>query len=315
MESEVLSSGEIRCGRVRVRPLNAMLGAEIDCGPVQDLSADEARFVRQAWLDNLVVLIGGQSLSDDDLIAFTAHFGELKPPLPASQRANGVVLKADPKVSVISNVVENGVAIGSLGDGEAEWHSDYNFNERPYAAAMLHAIELPAAGGDTGWANMYAAYESLPDALARRIEGLSIKHDETYNAAGILRSGYAPITDLRTSPGPIHPIVRTHPETGHDFLYLGRRRNAYVTGLELDESEQLLDALWAHALKPEFQWRHHWQVGDLVVWDNRCTIHHRNAFPASSRRILHKTQTVGERPGRADIGRRTEPHPRSLQAA
>ena len=235
-------------------------------------------------------------ISDDDLVGITRHFGTLKPPLASHQRAANVRELENPNISVISNVVENGIAIGSLGDGEALWHTDYNFSETPYAVAMLYALEVPATGGDTGWSNMYAAYESLPQTMKKRIHGLSIKHDESYNAAGILRKGYAPVTDVRTSPGPVHPIARTHPETGRNCLYLGRRLHAYVNGLNIEESEALLDELWAHAEKPDFQWRHQWRVGDLVVWDNRCTMHHRNPFDPGSRRIMHKTQTIGDRP-------------------
>lgn len=145
---------------------------------------------------------------------FPRHIGEINGALSDQRRASDVKSMANPNISVISNVIENGMAIGSLGDGEALWHTDGNFDEKPYAAAMLHAIEIPPQGGDTSWSNMYAAYDTLPTRLRERIRGLRIKHDLSYNAAGILRRGYAPVTDVRTSPGISHPIVRTHPETG-----------------------------------------------------------------------------------------------------
>jgi taurine dioxygenase len=285
----------IRDGDITIEPFCAPLGAEILCD-LENLTDSAAKTVYQAWLDHLVILVRGQALTDDDLVAITRRFGTLKPPLATYQRAANVGELENPNISIISNVVENGVAIGSLGDGEALWHTDYNFSETPYAAAMLYALEVPTTGGNTGWSNMYAAYETLPQRLRSRIRDLTLKHDESYNAAGILRRGYAPVTDVRAAPGPSHPIVRTHPETGRNCLYLGRRLNAYVNGLRVEDSEALLDELWAHAQKPQFQWHHTWRAGDLVVWDNRCTMHHRDPFDPGLRRIMHKTQTVGDPP-------------------
>ena len=141
---------------------------------------------------------------------------------------------------------------------------------------------------------MYAAYDGLPAALKHRIEGLQIKHDGTYNSGGYLRQGVTATDDPRTSPGALHPLVCTHPETGRRNLYLGRRRNAYLAGLPLDASEALLDELWRHATRPELSWYNSWQVGDLVMWDNRCTMHRRNPFAPDSRRVMHRTQVQGE---------------------
>ncbi len=221
--------------------------------------------IYQALLNHLILLFRGQSLTDGELFAFTQRYGQVIRTLPEHQKAANVRPFDHPNVSVVSNVVENGVVIGNLGDGEAYWHSDLNFEEVPYAASVLYALEVPAWGGNTGFSNMYLAYETLPSDLRERIGGLTIKHDASHNAAGILRRGYSVPTDVRVSPGPSHPIVRTHPETGHDCLYLGRRNFAYVNGLEIDESERLLDALWTHALKRELQWHHEWRVGDVLV--------------------------------------------------
>ena len=131
-------------------------------------------------------------------------------------------------------------------------------------------------------------------ALKARIDGLKIKHDGTYNSGGYVRLGVTPSDDPRTSPGAFHPLVCTHPDTGRRMLYLGRRRNAYIGGLELAESEALLDELWSYVARPEFACEHVWRVGDLVLWDNRCTMHRRDAFDPGSRRIMHRTQVKGE---------------------
>jgi taurine dioxygenase len=137
---------------------------------------------------------------------------------------------------------------------------------------------------------MYAACDALPEPPRRRIAGLFLKHDATYNSGGYVRHGIRPTDDPLTSQGVCHPLVVTHPETGRQALYLGRRRNAYVVGLPLDESEALLDELWRYATQDELTWRHQWRPGDLVLWDNRSTMHRRDAFDPNARRILHRTQ-------------------------
>jgi taurine dioxygenase len=140
---------------------------------------------------------------------------------------------------------------------------------------------------------MYAIYDALPAPLKQRLANLRIKHDGTYNSGGYIRQGVTPTDDPRESPGAYHPLVCTHPETGRRMLYLGRRRNAYIEGLGVAASEALLDTLWAYAERSEFTWRHRWRVGDLVLWDNRCTMHRRDAFDPASRRIMHRTQIKG----------------------
>jgi taurine dioxygenase len=171
-----------------------------------------------------------------------------------------------------------------------------SYNPEPPSASALFAIEVPPAGGDTGFANMYLAYETLPDELRRQVEGRLCRHDSTYNSAGELRRGFKEVTDPREAPGADHPIVRTHPVTGRKALFLGRRRNAYIQGLDLNDSERLLDALWAHAIRPELTWYQQWRVGDLVMWDNRCVMHRRDEFDPNSRRLMHRSQIKGNRP-------------------
>jgi taurine dioxygenase len=167
---------------------------------------------------------------------------------------------------------------------------------KPPKASMLYAIEVPSHGGNTAFCSMYAVYESLPAALKTRIEGLAIKHDGTYNSGGYVRQGVTPTGDPRTSPGALHPLVCTHFDTGRRLLYLGRRRNAWIAGMDLAESETLLDELWTYVARPEAAWEHVWRVGDLVLWDNRCTMHRRDAFDPGARRIMHRTQIKAEAP-------------------
>lgn len=291
---------------IEVRPIRAALGAEVVCTDIRRLDVESIKALYQAYLDHLVLLVRGQTLSDDDLLDLGQKFGELE---AGSARPVGVRGLERAEIVVISNVVDKGIPIGSLGYGEAVWHSDMSFNEIPTAASLLYGIEVPPAGGNTGFSNMYLALETLPEALRQKVQGLTIKNDASRTSAGELRPGFPQVVDIPTCSGPSHPIVRTHVETRHNCLYLGRRPNAYVNGLALEDSETVLGELWAHATRPELTWHHEWRVGDLLIWDNRCTLHHRDPFDANHRRILHKTQTKGERPCCLPAAS-TLPHPR-----
>jgi len=277
---------------VNVVPTGKALGAEIPDVDLKRISDQDFAAIHRAWLDHLVILFRGQQLTDEDLIAFSRRFGDLD--WAPVQETGRRFVTGHPEIYVVSNVIENGVPIGSLGAGEAVWHTDMSYLEDPPKASILHALEVPAQGGKTFFSNMYRAYELLPDALKQRIAGLQLKHDGTYNSGGYVRQGVIAVDDPVTSPGVYHPLVCTHPETARRVLYLGRRRNAYVGGLPLAESEALLDELWSFAARDEVVWGHDWQVGDVVLWDNRCAMHRRDPFDADSRRILHRTQIKGE---------------------
>jgi taurine dioxygenase len=279
---------------VKVIPGGKTLGAEIQGVDIRTMTDDEFAFVIRAWLDHLVVLVRGQTLTDHDLIAFSRRLGDLD--WAPVQETGRRFVEGHPEIYVVSNVMEKGVPIGSLGAGEATWHTDMSYLENPPKASMLYALEVPPAGGDTYFCSMYRAYEALPDALKQRISGLALKHDGTYNSGGYVRQGVFATDDPVHSPGVYHPLVCTHSETGRRLLYLGRRRNAYIGGLPLAASEALLDELWSHATQEEFAWHNHWQAGDLVLWDNRCTMHRRDRFDPNSRRIMHRTQIKGESP-------------------
>ena len=274
----------------QIRKVGKALGADLDgVDLAEPLAASTLAAIRKAWLDHLVIRFRGQVLSDPQLIAFSALFGELDPPGPNPY--GRPFLPEHPEMNVISNIKgQDGVPIGGLGDGEAIWHADMTYTENPPMGAILHALEVPPSGGDTYWANMYLAYETLPATLKKRIDGRKAIHDATYNSAGLIRKGYAELTDPRKAPGAQHPLVRTHPETSRKSLFLGRRRNSYVVGLELAESEALLDELWAHATRPELSFRQQWRAGDVLMWDNRCTLHRRDPFDPSARRLMHRTQ-------------------------
>ena len=278
---EVIPSGRACGAEVRgvdlVNPTGAMFGA-----------------VEQALYDHQVVVLRGQPITDLQLIAFGKRFGELEP--PGMSIIGKPYIDEYPDILVISNIIEDGQPKGNLGAGEAIWHTDMSYRDTPVSYAILHALEIPPAGGNTYFANQHLAYDTLPGDLKRALDGKFIIHDETYNSGGQLRKGFREITDPREAPGARHPVFRVHPVTGKKALYLGRRRNACIIGLALDESEQLLDELWAQASKPEFVWCHEWRLGDTLIWDNRCLIHRRDPFDASERRMMHRVQVRGQRP-------------------
>jgi taurine dioxygenase len=274
---------------VEVTPAGA-IGAEVRGVDLAAVAGREIDAIKQAWYRHDVLVFRNQRLTDDDLLAFSRHFGALDP--PPNQGAGRKSPPGYPDVYVVSNVVdEQGEPIGALGDGEALWHTDMSYVAQPPDASMLYSLEIPPVGGDTSFCSMKAALAKMPRALADRIARLDIKHDGTYDSGGYLRKGMAASADPRTSVGTPHPIVIQHPVSGDRGLYLGRRRNAYIMGLEVAESERLLDEIWSYVEAAVYV--HKWRLGDLVLWDNRTTMHRRDAFDPKARRVMHRTQIKG----------------------
>ena len=282
---------------IEIRPTGAALGADVAGAELAAASEATLERIRAAVREHLVLRFRGTDLDDASYVAFGRTFGEIEPPDGHTRTASMTDVEF-PEMSVISNVVENGVAKGEAGDGELKWHTDHGFMERPAGFTMLLAREVPVQGGDTSFLNMYRAYEELPDDLRGRTEGLSLKHQGSHSSTGQRRPGYLDLEsdDSRDLPGAVHPIVRSHPETGCKALFLGRRFGSYIPSLALEASEALLDELWAHATRAELAWTQRWQVGDLIIWDNRCTMHRRDGFAGHGRRSMHRLMTRGERP-------------------
>ena len=282
-----------------IQPTNGALGADvhgIDLG--QPMSDATFQRILDAWGEHLVLRFSGQKLDDHQLMKFSARFGELdRAPIAAAsldRNDSGMAPDAVDWVAVIASVKKNGKAVGGLGSYELVWHTDMSYNDLPPRASLLYALEVPPDGGNTGYLNMYTAYETLPDELKAAVEGKTCIHDSSRNSAGELRKGFQTTLDVRKTPGAIHPLVRLHPLTKRKALFLGRRPGAYIHGLPVEESEKLLDAIWAHTTQPHLAWYQKWRIGDLVLWDNRCVMHRRDAFDESLRRLMHRTQIVGE---------------------
>ncbi len=256
----------------------------------------------------------GRLLEADELHALTAVFGdnEFAPGLVtgygkarradepersvdeqvAELRARGI----DPHLMFLGNVdpaTGERRETDELFFGEWEWHTDMSYLPAPPTFSLLHARMVPD-GGDTSFCSQVLAARTLPDALRERVAGRRIKHDSTYTSAGMLRPGMTPPATPVEAIGPYHPILRRLPGSDREALFLGRRTNAYVEDLPLDESEALLDALWEHATRDDFTYRHRWTVGEVVVWDNRVVMHCRHPFESTQTRFMWRTQTKGE---------------------
>ena len=301
-----------------VVPTPAALGAEIRDFDITTLSDATFRQVHDAWLDNVILIFRGQSVSAGDLVQLVRRFGT---PVSSKnlhqrdlkERAGTDLLRLPPEVTVVSNVKEAGKTIGILGDGEIVWHADFSFKEAPTAARMLVAKEIPPheKGGNTMFLNCYAAYDALTAVQKKRIMGKTIKQGNTVDTAMKLRPGALLDADIRHTPGPSHPIISTHPETGCNSIFLGRRHSAYVNGCTLEESEAILEELWAHSTQPRFIYEHVWAVGDVVIWDNRATLHKRDAFDSTERRVLYAAQVEGHKPFEAADALSRPAHPRA----
>ena len=269
------------------RPLAPALGAEI-MGVDLSKPIDDHVFaqIRDAWHENLVILLRDQELSEEDEVRFAEKFG---PPAVIHTKQ---FVRNHPAVMLISNIREDGKPIGALPDGEMHFHTDQCHQERPAMASMLYAIEVPSAGGNTLFANGYKAYETLPDEIKRRIDGRKALNAYDYDTAATKRG-----TRLADGvPSYVHPVVRTHPATGRKALYVNRLMTVRIEGLPAPESEELLDLLFEHQERREFVYEHVWRPGDLLMWDNRCTLHARTDFSPHERRLMRRVTILGEKP-------------------
>jgi len=280
-----------RTERFEVVPFDAPLGAEIRGLDLARIGEAQGQLVSELLDEHLVLRLRGQALTDPELLRFCRMLGELDPPGPNPY--GEPFHKQHPELNVISNVVEDGRPKGNLGYGEAVWHADMTYVDTPPRAAVLYGLEVPEGQGDTWFANMYAAYDALPDDLKVRIEGRVAIHDASHNSAGMLRKGYEEVTDVTRTPGARQPLVRTDPKSGRKALFLGRRPRSYVVGMELAESEELLDRLWAHATRPELTWVQQWKRNDVLMWNNLAVLHRRDAFDPQVRRVMHRAQIKG----------------------
>ncbi|HTS92930.1 MAG TPA: TauD/TfdA family dioxygenase [Stellaceae bacterium] len=252
---------------------------------------DTIATLRRALLDGLVLCIRGQRLTPPQYLAAMEAFGT-----PMKQTRIASRLGEIPEITVLSSEDRD-----ELGDGKrivvgAHWHSDDSYKRVPCSLTMLYGAEVPPTGGDTQFTNMYAAYDDLSSATKERIAGLKVVHKYDSSRKGT-RVATLRADESSELPDAVHPIVRTHPETGRKALYLNPNRMERIVGMEREESDRLLDELTRHATQAKYQYRHKWRPGDILIWDNRCTMHKANAdYPEGSRRFMHRIIVEGTVP-------------------
>jgi len=278
--------------KVSTRPLSDALGGEvIGLDPREPLDAAAVGTLLAAWHEHLVLLIRGHEMTTDQQLAFATHFGTLaERPKPLEERPEGP--DSDPRVILISNIKENGRHIGSLPYGDMWFHHDTAQIAEPHRATMLHALELPSTGGNTLFANMYLAYDGLPEKIKTRLDGVLALQAFDYTQTAKVD----PWQDLSGIQHHAHPAAITHPATGRKALYVNRLMTVRLEGMDRTESDDLLEVLFEHAERPEIVYEHVWRKGDLLIWDNRCSTHARTDYPPAERRLLRRVSVLGERP-------------------
>jgi taurine dioxygenase len=242
--------------------------------------------LRQLWAHHAVLVFRRQALSETELAEFSAFFGPLERVVRTEWASPGV-----PEVGLISNLKDaQARPIGGLGDGELQWHSDQSYMINPATGAMLYAVELPPEGGTTSWVDLSAAYDALPDRLQRVIEGKRAVFSYVKRLAGYQGVDRVISADAsRKTPPVLHPLVHTHPVTGRKALYLDSTTTVAIEGMDDAGGSALLDEIYAFATQPQFVYRHDWQVGDVVMWDNGFTMHRREPFDPEARRLMKRT--------------------------
>ncbi len=275
----------------RIRPLAGSLGAEISGIDLSEpLSEEQFSFVHRALLEYLVIFFRDQPVGPEQQIAFARRFGDLHihPYIPC--------LEGYPEVLALKSKDDGP---GNMAYQSNTWHTDLTYEAEPPMASVLRAVEVPEAGGDTMWLNLYAAYDALSAPFQKFVSGLTAVHnivasmpsdftDQPYAARQLTRM-------QETSPPVEHPVVRTHPETGKKCLFVNRNFTSHIKGLTRPESDALIGYLLSHAEQPEFQCRFHWQRNSIAMWDNRCTEHYA-LVDYRSRRVMHRVTVCGDRP-------------------
>jgi taurine dioxygenase len=273
---------------IEVIPLSSALGAEIrGVDASQPIGTADFQEIEKAWHDHLVIVLRGQQLDEDQQVAFAQRFGELSP-IHTDHHS-----EKNKAVMYIGNRKKDGRIIGALPLGEMQFHSDQCYRERPAMGTMLYSIEIPAEGGNTLFANAYKAYDALPDPVRNTVEGKNAVQVYDYGG-GVLDRKHMVSPEAGMSFA--HPVARTHPATGRKALYVNRLMTHHIEGLPEGESERLLGLLFDTIERPDFIYEHRWRVGDLLLWDNRCTLHARRDFDPNERRWMRRVTIKGDRP-------------------
>ncbi len=281
---------------IEVTPLSEAIAAEITGVDVAKAGDEEFRDIHRAHLDHGVIVLRDQHLPPEQQIAFSRRFGDLD-----YQVLDQYALPGLREILVLSNKKANGKPLG-LPDGGRRWHTDMSYNDEPPLGSLLYGLEVPPEGGNTKFANMYAAYDALPEDLKRTVAGLRAVHDyqRHYKKADAKSGGKrAKLRDdqIESLQPAVHPIVRTHPETGRKSLYIDEGHTVGIDGMDDDEAAPLIRRLYEHSIQPQFVYSHSWRQFDLVFWDNRCVMHQAQPYDQDKYvRHMHRTTVKGDRP-------------------
>jgi taurine dioxygenase len=281
---------------ISVSRLSSAIGAEVaGVSFTRPLEAETVDRLKHALAEHCVLLFRDTHITPEQHIAFSRYFGALEAHLLAE-----FSLPGQPEIFVVSNVKEGGKLKGAVYAGQF-WHSDLSYMKKPSLGSLLLCHEMPAVGGDTMWANMYLAYDTLSEPMKAFIGGLKAVHDysHAYDTYFVKLPDRPPLTpEQRAKTPPVtHPMVRTHPGTGRKALYMNPGFTKGIAGMPEEESQPILDFLFRHSTRPEFTYRHKWRVHDMMFWDNRCSMHYALAdYDFSVRRHMHRTTIAGDAP-------------------
>lgn len=266
-----------------VRKLTPSFGAEVlGIDLTKEITADILADVKALWSEHQLLLFRGQSLEEKDAVAFSGQLGELE-----IHVRREYLSPENPEILYVSNMKIDGKAIGILSDTEVGWHYDQIYLPRPAVGSLLYAVTLPANGGQTSFANMSAAYESLSDTIKEQLEGR--KAVQSYEAFNAQYSVPTNSDQKKRTPDIEQPIIRTHPISGRKALYICPGMTTHIVGMSGDESRALLDYLFEWSVKPEFVYTHDWAHGDALLWDNAATMHRREPFDGNEERLMKRT--------------------------
>jgi taurine dioxygenase len=283
-------------GPLSFRPLSAALGVEIMGAHIADGITDtDFKKIEAAWHQHGLICLPGQESDEDQQVAFGARFGSLAPWSRFADKVTSAPNERSPYLMLVTNLKENGEYIGSLAEGDIEFHSDGIYVEEPLAATMLYCVTPTAHGGETAFVNMYSAYETLPAPMKKRIEGLKALHAFTYDSTRAEQNAERK-TNWDDVAHCVHPVVRTHPVTHRKALYVNRLMTQEITGMDGNESREILDFLYDHLENSGFMYEHKWRKGDVLLWDNRCLAHARRDFPPNETRLMKRLTIKGNRP-------------------
>ncbi len=272
---------------ISVRPLSQALGAEVTGVDFRnEIDATTRQEIMDAWRKYHVLVFPGQDLTDGEHVRFCEMFGEIQPERLSAHVAD----KTYAGVHFVSNARPDAI----LPDGEIEFHMDQMQYDRPARAMSLYGIEVPKSGGETRFSNCHLAFEALPDEMKRKVDGMKAENAYMHESPNRLRKVTAREPE---APHATHPVIRTQPETGRTAILVSPLETDRILGVDDEESDRLLDALFGMVEQDRFIYEHKWRVGDLIVWDNRCVAHARNDFDsANERRMLRRIAVMGEIP-------------------